>query len=144
MTNSANMRENVEALRQNILRVSKVHKSRILIVEDSMADGQLLKQQLERQCVPSEISMATECEEAMQMLKGEPYDLVFLDLKFPKMNGVELLEAIGPETERIPFIALSGADEAGEMMQQALQHGAKAIFKKEPEYPMLAGICGAL
>lgn len=137
-------REAVEAVRQSIIRMSAAHKPRILVVEDSVGDAALLVKEIQEQCVPCEITAVKTCEEAYELLRRESFDLVFLDLVFPQMNGWELLQNIGAETERIPFIALSGADVSGDEMQKALRHGAKAIFRKEPGYPMLRGVCGML
>lgn len=143
-TISQQCREAVEALRQNIIRISSAHKPRILVVEDSGGDAALLIAEIQEQCVPCEITAVKTCEEAYELLLRESFDLVFLDLVFPHMNGWQLLHKIGDETERIPFIALSGADVSGDEMQKALRHGAKAIFRKESGYPMLRGICGML
>src|SRR6185503_351056 len=104
-------------------------KPRILIVEDSPNDAALLKNQLEHQCVPADIRTVATCEEALKIIRGNTFELVFLDLAFPGMSGVRLLEDVGAETERIPFIAISGADAEGSALQQALNNGAKAVFR---------------
>ena len=137
-------RDAVEALRRNILKIATAKKPRVLVVDDSSTDADLLRHEIEAQCVPCDITSVGSCEEAYDLLRRESFDLVFLDLVFPQMNGWELLNKVGSETERIPFIALSGSDVAGEEMQKALYHGAKAIFRKEQGYPMLRGICGIL
>ena len=141
---SARMRESVEALRQNILKLTD-RKPRILLVDDNSTDSEMLRQQLVRQCVPSEIVVVDTCEQAFELIQHEAFDLVFLDLKFPGMSGVELLRKVGSETERIPFIAISGDGSMGDnVMQEALTNGARAIFRKNFQDPELRMVCGVL
>ena len=142
---SADCREAVESIRQKILRISEQQKPRILIVEDTKQDAEILKAQLEAQCVPCEIETAHTCEVALEMLQETLFDLVFVDLRFPHgMGGTELLNAVGSETERTTFIVVSGLSDDDPPMRDAMRAGAAAIFRKPFTDRQLQGICGMM
>jgi len=68
-------------------------------------------------------------EMAMDYLKIQQYDLVFLDLQMPKANGVEVLRAfrdLGPSTE---FIIVTAHFESS-LMDEALSLGTMTVLKK--------------
>lgn len=142
---SEQCREAVESIRQKIVRISQVQKPRILLVEDNQFDAELLKHQLEAQCVPCEIDISPTCEGALQSIRSALYDLVFVDLKFPSgMGGTELLKQVGNETDRITFIAISGLGDDEPPMKEAMKAGAAAIFTKPFTNRQLQGICGMM
>lgn len=134
--------EAVDALRQNLLKISQQQKPKVLIVDDNNFDSNILKQQIGEQCVPMDVEITNRCEDALPMIRGGKFDLVFVDLKFPTMSGVDLLREVGAETERAKFIAMSGLEDAADAMQQALKNGASAIFRKPFSDDQMRGICG--
>lgn len=88
----------------------------ILQVEDNAADIVLLREALKSLALSVEISVATNGEEALQMLRGEapaahssPIELVLLDLKLPLKNGLEVLAALQQDPERrfLPVVVFS-------------------------------------
>ncbi len=74
---------------------------------------------------------AGSAEEALSMLDEQETDLVILDLKLPKMNGLEALGKIRsrPEWNRIPVIVISGHASVAEAVE-AVQMGATDFFEK--------------
>lgn len=65
-----------------------------IIVDDDFASRKILKQMV--QLVPS-LELLAVCEsavEAVQTLKDEPVDLIFLDINMPEMTGLELIDSL--------------------------------------------------
>ena len=82
--------------------------SKILIIEDEQAIRNVLKNILSEENKEYVIDEAADGLEGLEKIKDTNYDLVISDIKMPKYDGVEVLEAtmkIKPET---PFIMISG------------------------------------
>lgn len=54
-----------------------------------------------------EADIALDAQEGLQKLKTHPYDIVFLDVLMPRMEGREALEKI-KETCNVPVVIMSG------------------------------------
>lgn len=97
----------------------------VLIVEDEKMIRQGIKTMIQRSNVPVEVIM--ECNNgqmALEILKEQPVDVMFTDIRMPKMDGIELVKAM-QECEHIPLtVAVSGYDDfsyAVEMMRQGVR-----------------------
>lgn len=67
----------------------------VLIVEDEKLIRQGLRKMIQRSGVPVEVIM--ECnngETALEILKEQSIDVMFTDIRMPKMDGIELVERI--------------------------------------------------
>lgn len=94
----------------------------ILLVEDNPRDLDLSLRALERTNLANEVVVARDGEDAWQYLaregkhadrpRGNPA-VVLLDLKLPKMDGVEVLERIRqhPDMEQLPVVMLTASRE---------------------------------
>jgi CheY-like chemotaxis protein len=98
------------------------HKKRILLVEDNPADEELTTRALERSGIPHELDVARDGAEALNYLlagrsNGRP-DLVLLDLKLPKVSGLEVLEKLRSEQpeRQIPVVVLSSSMKPEDVM----------------------------
>ncbi len=78
-----------------------------------------------------DVSSSTNGEHGLKKAKEEKPDLIILDIMMPKMNGLEVLEALksNPETAKIPVVILTnlGNDET---LKQSLQLGAAGYLVK--------------
>ena len=74
---------------------------------------------------------AGSAEEALQQLDTNDIDLVILDVRLPKMSGIEALSKIRskPETRKLPVLMVSGHASVAEAVQ-AVQLGATDFFEK--------------
>jgi two-component system, NtrC family, nitrogen regulation response regulator NtrX len=74
---------------------------------------------------------AGSAEEGLGLLEQREVDLVILDLRLPKMSGLEALATIRgrPETSRLPVIVISGHASVAEAVE-AVQMGATDFFEK--------------
>lgn len=102
---------------------------RILITEDDPLMAVIYRDTFEREGFSAEI--APDGNIALERLKGNPPDLVLLDLMMPGLNGVEVLKHIRAQesTRGLPVIVMSNAF-AGPLGQQAAMAGATRIFAK--------------
>ncbi len=76
------------------------------------------------------LSFATNGLEALEMLEkdGAP-DLVILDIKMPKLSGLEILKKIKDKEPKLPVIIVTGYQSV-EMAQEALRSGAADYIPK--------------
>ncbi len=79
--------------------------SRVLVVEDDAPLAQLLRQQLESKSYS--VSVVHDGEAAVEVLGGEMFDLVILDLNLPKLDGVSVLKRVRPSQPRLPVLVLT-------------------------------------
>jgi DNA-binding NtrC family response regulator len=102
-------------------------KKVILIVEDDPSVGESLRVLLKRK--GHGILLASNGKEGLQLFRHEFVDLVITDVVMPKMDGIELLEAIKglkPETEVIVISAQGTIEKA----VQAMKLGAFDFIEK--------------
>ena len=69
---------------------------RVLVVDDDMEDRVLLSRAIHKHLPEAKVVSASDGEEALQLLSGDEAEVnvIFLDLRMPKMNGIELLETL--------------------------------------------------
>jgi two-component system, response regulator len=95
----------------------------ILLVEDNMADARMTIMALEEKKIGNKIVHVKDGAEALDFIfaKGQYTDrqskdlpvLILLDLKMPKVNGIEVLEAIKRDerTKKIPVTVFTSSQE---------------------------------
>lgn len=78
-------------------------------------------------------------KEALEVLKGEKFDFIILDVFMPHLSGVEVTEYLRIELKiQTPVLMLSRSDEA-HLVKQAFDAGANEFIKKpiEPDFLLL-------
>ena len=70
---------------------------KVLVVDDEPLAREGLRLHLARQSQPSDVIEAVNGREAVALIESEKPDLVFLDVQMPGMNGLEVVDAVGPE-----------------------------------------------
>ncbi len=106
--------------------------SKILIIEDEASIRRVLTKILSEE---SETYIVDDAEDGMQGLekiKNNDYDLVLCDIKMPKMDGVELLEAVKKIKPEIPMVMISGHGDM-ETAIQTMRLGAFDYISKPPD-----------
>jgi adenylate cyclase len=111
------------------------HSSRILVVDDILANRELLSRRLSRN--GHVVSMVDGGKSALQLLAATQFDLVLLDLMMPDMNGFEVLRHLksDPSTQHIPVIMISALDEIDSTVR-CIEAGAEDYIPK-PFDPIL-------
>lgn len=78
---------------------------RVLLVEDNPVGALLAKTLLRREgCV---VQTAADGHEAMLTLKEARFDLIFMDMRMPRMDGPAAVRALRARGERTPIVALT-------------------------------------
>ena len=96
-----------------------MERHKILLVEDNENDEILTVRALKKARVANTIDVARDGAEAVDYLFGDGAEerelpqLVLLDLKLPKLNGVDVLRRIRsePRTRKLPVVVLTSSDE---------------------------------
>ncbi|WP_419768038.1 PAS domain S-box protein [Arcobacter sp.] len=84
-----------------------VNKKRALLVEDNETNQIVSKAILEK--LGFIIDIANDGEEAIKSAKDFSYDIIFMDLQMPNIDGFEATQRIREFDKKIPIIALSAA-----------------------------------
>jgi two-component system, response regulator len=121
------------------LAVSENHE--ILLVEDNSSDAELTLHALRKNQLASVVSHVRDGAEALDFLfcRGpfasrrfeQPPSLILLDLKLPKVNGLEVLERVkaDPRTKPIPIIILTSSKEEQDLVN-GYQLGVNSYIQK--------------
>ncbi len=112
----------------------------ILLVEDNPMDVDLTLRAFKRRRISNTIHVARDGEEALAWLPrweaGEPWPaVVLLDLKLPKVDGIEVLRQIKqhPRFCVIPVVVLTTSEQSADV-QAAYQLGANSYISKPVEF----------
>jgi len=118
---------------------------RILLVEDSPKDVTLTLAAFEETLLANEVVVVSDGQEALDFLRrqggysersdGNPA-VVLLDLKLPKVNGLEVLEQVkrDPELKNIPIVMLTSSREETDLAR-SYGLGVNAYVVKPVAFP---------
>ena len=102
---------------------------RILIVEDNKIFREAIKKRLEDDFPSMVVEEATNGEEALQKINRASPHLIFMDVRLPGVNGLELTQKIKKDFSGINIAILTDYD-LPEYRQAANQYGADRFFVK--------------
>jgi two-component system, response regulator len=112
----------------------------ILLVEDNADDEQLTLRAMRQSEVPNIIRVARDGAEALDHLFGASAgaklpDLVLLDLKLPKVSGLEVLQRIRSDdrTRSLPIVILTSSDEERDIVE-SYNLGANSYIRKPVDF----------
>jgi two-component system, NtrC family, nitrogen regulation response regulator NtrX len=102
----------------------------ILVVDDEASIRRTLREILEYEKYA--VDEAVDGEEALAKLKNGRYDVVLLDIKMPKRDGMEILGIMHEEMPEIPVVMISGHGNV-ETAVEATRLGAFDFVEKPPD-----------
>lgn len=112
---------------------------RILLVEDNPDDVELTLMAFEKHKLANDIIVARDGEEALDILfqrgkessGGPSPDLILLDLKLPKVDGMEVLRQVkeNSKTKVIPVVILTSSKEENDLAE-SYRLGANSYIRK--------------
>jgi len=106
--------------------------SKILIIEDEASIRRVLIKILTEESSTYQVDEAEDGIQGFEKIKTTDYDLVLCDIKMPKMDGVELLEAVKKIKPEIPMVMISGHGDM-ETAINAMRLGAFDYISKPPD-----------
>ncbi|SNA31326.1 Transcriptional regulatory protein ZraR [Flavobacterium psychrophilum] len=105
---------------------------KILIIEDEPAIRRVLTKILSEESDTYIVSQAEDGLQGLEKIKNEDYDLVLCDIKMPKMDGVEVLEAAKKIKPEIQMVMISGHADL-ETAVNTMRLGAYDYISKPPD-----------
>ena len=106
--------------------------SKILIIEDEAAIRRVLTKILSEENDSYKVEEAEDGLQGIEKVKNEDYDLILCDIKMPKMDGVEVLEAVKKIKPEIPMVMISGHGDL-ETAINTMRLGAFDYISKPPD-----------
>jgi two-component system, response regulator len=96
---------------------------KVLLVEDDPSVAQMYKLKLELDGY--RVDVASDGVMALEMAHSIVPDIIFLDIRLPRLDGIAVLEALrsDPETEPLPVVILSNFSEK-ELVERGARLGA--------------------
>ncbi|MCK0177924.1 sigma-54 dependent transcriptional regulator [Flavobacteriaceae bacterium S0862] len=104
----------------------------ILVIEDEAAIRRVLTKILSEESDTYNVDEAEDGLIGIEKIKKEDYDLVLCDIKMPKMDGVEVLEAIKKIKPEIPVVMISGHGDLDTAVN-TMRLGAFDYISKPPD-----------
>lgn len=104
--------------------------TRVAVIDDHPVVREGLKRIIAEAPEFSVTAEAGDGEEALNVIKNAPCDVVLLDITLPKKNGLEVLKRIKAEQPRLPVLVLSMHSE-DEYAVRMLRAGAAGYLTKE-------------
>ncbi|MBF0119275.1 MAG: response regulator [Desulfobacterales bacterium] len=123
----------------------------IFLVEDNPSDIDLTKRAFEKNRIGNELIIAEDGQEAIDYLfntckesKTLPI-LILLDLKLPKIDGIEVLRRIRSDcrTKRIPIVVLTSSNEEQDIAA-CYDNGVNSYIRKPVDFKQFSEAIRAL
>ena len=121
--------------------------ARILIIDDDRAVQATIRLLLER--AGHSVVVASDGRNGIAIFESEEFDLLFLDIFMPGMDGFETMRVVHQQQPRIPIIVISGnpipSGSSANFLTMATKLGAVSSLQK-PFKPaaLLAAVAGCL
>lgn len=106
--------------------------AKILIIEDEATIRRVLTKILSEENETYQVTEAADGEEGLNKIKTEDFDLVICDIKMPKLDGEEVLDAAKKLKPEVPFIMISGHGDL-ETAVNTMRLGAFDYISKPPD-----------
>jgi len=106
---------------------SALRKTLILVVDDYFADRETLKAILEER--DYRVVTAESGAEALARVKEKHFDVIFLDIRLPDIDGTQIFEQVKTIDPEVAVIMMTGYSEE-ELVRRAISQGAYTCIYK--------------
>ena len=120
---------------------SALRKTLILIVDDSFADRGTLKAILEERGY--NVVTASTGAEALARVREKRFDIIFLDIRLPDIDGAQLFEQVKAIDPEAAVILMTGYSEE-ELVKNAIAHGAYTCVYKPFNVDKILALVGKI
>lgn len=86
-------------------RERRIYSAKVLVVEDYEVNRFFMAEVLRRYGIDPDF--AVDGQQAVEMVKAKEYDLIFMDIMMPVMDGIEATKLIRRFNTRVPIVALT-------------------------------------
>jgi CheY-like chemotaxis protein len=102
---------------------------KILLAEDNRINQKVMEKMIEQ--LGAKIDIAEDGEKAIEAVEQKSYDLIFMDMQMPKMDGLEATRKIrAMKLQKAPYIIALTANVLGEDIQKCLDAGMDEYLGK--------------
>ena len=115
----------------------KYYSGNILVAEDNVSNQKLIEILLTR--MGFEVTMVSDGRAALEAVLGGHFDLVFMDMQMPVMNGYEATAALRKKGAKLPIIALT-ANAMKEDETECMSAGCDGYLTKPVNRRMLTAL----
>ena len=109
-------------------------KIRILLVDDEPDFAQSMSFWFKSKGFS--VSLASNGEEALRVIKSNPPDIVFLDIIMPNIDGYTVLKLVREFNRTLPVIMMSAYEKESNVKKKTNFYGVFGFFNKEDEFSM--------
>ena len=113
----------------------------VLLVEDNASDAELTLRALQKRNLANRVVVARDGVEALKVLESAepPPKVVLLDLKLPKLNGLEVLRRLKSDErmKRIPVVVLTSSHEEPDV-EESYRLGVNSYIVKPVDFESFA------
>ena len=118
------------------------NREKILIIDDEMAPRESIRMVLKDRYA---VATATGALEGLNMIAQEPVDLVVMDIKMPRMDGIEVLEEVrkDPALKLIPVVMLTSSRQDKDLLDSYI-NGVNAYVVKPVDFTKFSELMDTL
>jgi len=113
--------------------VQMTRMRRVLVVDDSATVRQVVRKIVQRSRFNLHVDEAACAEDAYRLFRGQGFDLAFIDMFMPDVDGLEVAGEILYTRQGVHIVMMSG--DADESRRRAAAHIGVQHFLKKPFYP---------
>lgn len=107
--------------------LKKLAKIDVLIVEDDEMAANALKQSLSLYC--AKVYVANDGLNGFEIYENKKPDIVIVDINLPKMNGLEMVEAMHKISPHLPVIIITSHDNSKNILK-SIDQGVYSYLRK--------------
>lgn len=120
---------------------SAFHRTLILVVDDYFADRETLKSILEERGY--QVFGAENGSDALEQVKEKHFDIIFLDIRLPDIDGAQIFEEVKEIDPGATVIMMTGYSEE-ELVRRAVSHGAYTCIYKPFDVEKILTVVGEI
>jgi len=112
--------------------VSTQDRVRVLLVEDNLADADLVREYIEGDRIGQhfDICHVARFGDALQQLREQTFDVILTDFNLPDGTGIPMLQELRKQVPQTPIVVITGTSNDLGLALDALRHGAQDYLIK--------------
>jgi len=108
--------------------LSSLVKRQVLVIDDNKINQLIIKEML--LSLNQDVELVSDAQNALKMMQARDYDVLFMDLHMPHMDGMEATRALRDMRIHQPYVIALTADAYPETRTQALRSGMNDYVTK--------------